>query len=111
MVTLARPRQGELAALSRHWRWYAAVGAGSMFLGFVASPITQRFEQWGWTVASGSVSALLGLLVLSQWPVTDVWFLALFIGVELLVVGAAWLGAAVLAHRAGPAEGAPPVPA
>jgi uncharacterized membrane protein HdeD (DUF308 family) len=195
MVSLARPQKGELAALARHWQGYAAVGAGSIFLGLVAmtsmflprfanagflglvlllagllqcavvyparrwsgsslslftgllalvvgvvllarpligassvtlllaalflgrglalvfTSITQRFEQWGWPLASGVFSALLGLLVLSQWPITAFWFLGLYIGLELIVVGAAWFAAAVLAHRAGYEERGAPVPA
>jgi uncharacterized membrane protein HdeD (DUF308 family) len=46
---------------------------------------------WGWTLASGIVSVILGVLVISQWPYTGLWFLGLLIGIEMIVYGWSWV--------------------
>jgi uncharacterized membrane protein HdeD (DUF308 family) len=50
-----------------------------------------RFPNWGWTLLSGAVAALLGILVLSGWPQTGEIFLGLCIGIALLFQGWSWI--------------------
>ncbi len=46
----------------------------------------------GWILFSAIVSIILGGLILSQWPVTGLYILGLFLGIELIFAGAGWLG-------------------
>lgn len=42
---------------------------------------------WGWTVFSGLMSILLGLMILAEWPISGLWVIGLFIAVELIMQG------------------------
>ena len=53
---------------------------------------------WGWHVADGIITAILGLLVLAQWPVSGLWVIGLFVGIDLIFYGGAWIGVAPGLH-------------
>jgi len=55
---------------------------------------------WGWQSVDGIIAFVLGLLVLAQWPVSGLWVIGLFIGIDLIFYGAAWIALA-LGLRAG----------
>jgi uncharacterized membrane protein HdeD (DUF308 family) len=38
------------------------------------------------------VTLLLGLLILAHWPISSVYVLGIFLGVDLVMAGAAWIG-------------------
>ncbi|RLA19905.1 MAG: HdeD family acid-resistance protein [Gammaproteobacteria bacterium] len=44
-------------------------------------------KSWGWTIFSGFMSILLGLMILSEWPISGLWAIGLFIAVELIMQG------------------------
>jgi len=46
-----------------------------------------KFPAWGWSVASGLVSVLLGVLVFAEWPASSLWLLGLYVSVYLIVTG------------------------
>jgi uncharacterized membrane protein HdeD (DUF308 family) len=46
---------------------------------------------WGWQAADGAITFLLGALVLAQWPVSGLWAIGLFIGIDLIFYGASWI--------------------
>jgi uncharacterized membrane protein HdeD (DUF308 family) len=47
---------------------------------------------WIWVALSGAVTLLLGLVILSRWPVSSLYILGLFLGVDLVIAGASWIG-------------------
>ena len=47
---------------------------------------------WMWIVLSGVITFLLGAIILSRWPVSSVYVLGLFLGVDLVFAGAGWIG-------------------
>ena len=47
---------------------------------------------WIWVVLSGAVTLLLGLMILSRWPVSSLYVLGLFLGIDLVIAGASWIG-------------------
>lgn len=53
--------------------------------------LLERFHNWGWCLLSGCVSGLLGILILKQWPGSGVWVIGLFLGIEMLFNGVAWI--------------------
>lgn len=54
--------------------------------------LTLRSEKtWGWFLFGGIVNLVFGLLVAILWPPTALWVVGLFIGIEMLVHGSAWL--------------------
>ena len=55
---------------------------------------------WGWALAGGVISILLGLLVISRWPVSGFWVIGLVIAVELVVNGWTYIFVGLAARRA-----------
>lgn len=44
-------------------------------------------QGWGWTLISGIVSLLLGILIWRQWPLSGVWAVGLLVGINILFSG------------------------
>ncbi|MEP9371200.1 HdeD family acid-resistance protein [Mesorhizobium sp. KR1-2] len=42
---------------------------------------------WGWIVAAGIVTILVGLIIASGWPVNSLWVLGLFLAIDLIFQG------------------------
>lgn len=53
--------------------------------------ISERTRGWGWMVASGVASLIVGLIVLFGWPETATWLLGLLLGINFLTTGIALL--------------------
>jgi uncharacterized membrane protein HdeD (DUF308 family) len=43
----------------------------------------------------GIITLVVGLLVLAQWPASGLWVIGLFIGIDLIFYGAAWIALAL----------------
>ena len=54
-----------------------------------------KLPGWGWQALDGAVTFVLGLLVLAQWPVSGLWVIGLFIGIDLIFYGCAWIALAL----------------
>jgi uncharacterized membrane protein HdeD (DUF308 family) len=61
--------------------------------------ISVRFGHWGWACVSGVVTLFLGILILSQWPVSSLWLIGTLLGVDLLFNGASWIALALGVRR------------
>ena len=46
---------------------------------------------WLGIVLSGIITLLLGLVILAHWPVSSLYILGLFLGIDLLFAGAGWI--------------------
>lgn len=53
------------------------------------------FAGWGWHLADGLITVVLGLMILWQWPASGLWVIGLFIGIDLIFYGAAWIAVAL----------------
>jgi uncharacterized membrane protein HdeD (DUF308 family) len=47
---------------------------------------------WIWVAASGVITLLLGLVILAHWPVSGLYILGLFLGIDLIIAGVGWIG-------------------
>jgi uncharacterized membrane protein HdeD (DUF308 family) len=47
---------------------------------------------WIWVVVSGVITLLLGIIILVHWPTNSVYVLGIFLGVDLVLAGASWIG-------------------
>jgi uncharacterized membrane protein HdeD (DUF308 family) len=54
---------------------------------------------WIWILLSGVITLLLGLLILAHWPVSSLYILGLFLGIDLIMAGAGWIGLGFGLHR------------
>ena len=52
-----------------------------------------------WVAVSGVITLLLGLLILSRSPINSVYILGLFLGIDLIIAGAGWIGIGLGLHR------------
>jgi uncharacterized membrane protein HdeD (DUF308 family) len=50
---------------------------------------------WGWQAFAGFISSLMGVLLLVQWPLSGLWAIGLFIGIDLIFAGWAWIALAL----------------
>ncbi|HZZ62044.1 MAG TPA: HdeD family acid-resistance protein [Roseiarcus sp.] len=85
----------------------------TLFLGaaLVASGIVRIFlgfnmragSPWGWVVVSGLITLVLGLIILAHWPLSSVYALGIFLGVDLVFAGATWIGLGMGLRNAPPA--------
>lgn len=69
----------------------------------VLFPLVQRFPGWGYVAVNGVVTFMLGLLIYAEWPASGLWFIGLYLGIEMIFNGWAWI-ALGLALRSLPAE-------
>jgi uncharacterized membrane protein HdeD (DUF308 family) len=75
----------------------AAFLAGGL-LRLVAS-LTHHFPGRGWLAINGVVTLLLGFLIWRRWPVSGLWIIGLFAGIDLIVSGVACVLLAVAARQ------------
>jgi hypothetical protein len=50
---------------------------------------------YGWQALNGAVSSVLGFLLLAQWSVSGLYAIGLFVGIDLLFYGWAWIALAL----------------
>ena len=55
------------------------------------SSLIMRFEKWGWVFFNGLVTFILGILIFSDWPVSGLWIIGLFIGIDMILSGWSWV--------------------
>jgi len=72
-----------------------ASGAVRIFLAFNM----KRETPWVWVALSGAITLLLGLLILARWPINSIYILGLFLGIDLIMAGAGWIGLGFGLHR------------
>ena len=71
----------------------------TLFIGFalILSGVTRIIvafgmrdhQGWGWMLAAGIVTLLLGLMIAAHWPTDSLWVLGMFLGIDLLFTGVA----------------------
>lgn len=84
----------------------------AMFLLFggisrIVLALIERFPRWGWTFWLGVVDVLLGLAIWSQWPLSGLWVIGLFVGLEMLFNGWSLVMLSAAARNGVPHEPAP----
>ncbi len=50
-----------------------------------------KVPRWGWSLTSGTVSLLLGVLILASWPASSLYVIGIFIGIDLIFCGWAYI--------------------
>ncbi|MCA6115586.1 HdeD family acid-resistance protein [Bradyrhizobium sp. WSM 1738] len=60
----------------------------------------KRETPWIWVALSGVITLLLGVLILLRWPVSSLYILGLFLGIDLIMAGAGWIGLGLGLRRA-----------
>jgi len=64
----------------------------------IAAALATHADGRGWLLISGLASLLLGIFIWSEWPVSGIWVIGLFVGIDLLFYGW-WLVSLALSVR------------
>jgi uncharacterized membrane protein HdeD (DUF308 family) len=57
----------------------------------VVAALTYRFASWTWMLLSGVIDVVLGLLIWRQWPLSGLWVIGLFVGINMIFNGWSWV--------------------
>lgn len=49
--------------------------------------VAVRFQNWVWLLLHGVVNLLLGIAIWQQWPLSGLWVIGLFVGIDMLFNG------------------------
>jgi len=61
----------------------------------IVASLALHIPGWGWYVADGAITVLLGVVLLAQWPISGLWAIGLFVGIDLVFYGGAWIAFAL----------------
>lgn len=50
-----------------------------------------RFEEWGWVFFNGLITFILGVSIYSEWPLSGLWIIGLFVGIDMILSGWSWI--------------------
>lgn len=53
--------------------------------------MTERFPGWGWSLLNGIITLLLGYLIYRGWPISGLYVIGLFVGIEMIFNGWYWV--------------------
>jgi uncharacterized membrane protein HdeD (DUF308 family) len=104
-ILLTRPVVGALT-LTILMSWYFILSGIFKMVGAAL----ERHERWGWTLAFGAITFLLGIFLLVHWPVTGLYAIGLFVAIDLVLTGISAIVTAFSLHSL-PDFGAPTRPA
>ncbi|HYQ91386.1 MAG TPA: DUF308 domain-containing protein, partial [Candidatus Competibacteraceae bacterium] len=76
------------------------VGVFRIIMAFQLRPVAG----WFWPLLSGIVSILLGSMIIAQWPVSGLWVIGLFVAIELIFNGWAYVFIALAARKTSQVE-------
>ena len=57
----------------------------------LAYSLSFKTPQWGWGLFNGIISLLLGILIMASWPASSFYIIGLFVGIDLLFCGWAYV--------------------
>jgi uncharacterized membrane protein HdeD (DUF308 family) len=70
------------------------LGVALIVSGFVRIFLAMQMKEgtpWGWVALSGVITALVGGMILAQWPVSSLFVLGVFLGIDLIFAGIGWI--------------------
>jgi len=65
----------------------------------IMAALAVRFPSWGWTLMSGVVTLLLGIIIWKQWPISGLWVIGTFVGIDLIFDGWSLVMLGMTAHQ------------
>ena len=58
----------------------------------IVAALSYRFGAWGWSLASGIIDLVLGVMIWQEWPASALWVIGVFLGINLVFRGINWIG-------------------
>ncbi|MBI5548126.1 MAG: DUF308 domain-containing protein [Deltaproteobacteria bacterium] len=72
--------------------------ANGLFRGITA--IADRYPQWGWDLVYGVVAIVLGIIIVSQFPLSAFWVVGTLVGIEIIFRGFALMSGGLAVRHA-----------
>jgi uncharacterized membrane protein HdeD (DUF308 family) len=66
----------------------------------VIASLWTHLPGWGWQALNGFVALIMGGFILSEWPISGLWVIGLFVGIDLVIYGSSWIALALDLHKA-----------
>lgn len=57
----------------------------------IVTALSEQFLGWGWVAFNGVVTFILGMMIYKRWPDDSLWVIGMFIGIDLIMNGWAWI--------------------
>ena len=67
----------------------------------ITASLMLRCVHWGWLLFNGLVTLVLGLIIVAQWPISGLWVIGLFVGIDILAAGLSLVLLSLSARRYG----------
>jgi uncharacterized membrane protein HdeD (DUF308 family) len=71
----------------------------------VIAAMSHRFPGWPWVLLNGGISLMLGVMIYKNLPESGLWFIGLYLGIDMIFNGWSWIALAI-GIRQLPAEAA-----
>ncbi len=71
----------------------------------IIGSVMYHFPHWGWTLGGGIINLVLGIMIWQQWPVSGLWVIGLFVGIDLIFTGWTWVMLALSVKKLGTRTG------
>jgi len=68
----------------------------------LVAALSHRFPGWQWVLLNGGVTLLLGLLIYKEWPTSGLWFIGLYIGIDMILNGWSMIALAIALRNCAP---------
>ena len=65
----------------------------------IVGAVAGRFQHWGWMLFNGMVTLALGVMIWRQWPLSGLFVIGLFLGIDLVVSGVSYIALGMAARR------------
>jgi uncharacterized membrane protein HdeD (DUF308 family) len=62
--------------------------------------LSARHPAWGWGLANGIISVILGVMIWNRWPASSLWVIGLFVCIDMIFQGWNYIMMALVARRA-----------
>jgi len=65
----------------------------------VAASLTTQLPGSGWEAFDGVIASVMGIVLLLQWPISGLWAIGLFVGIDLIFSGCSWIALALTLRK------------
>jgi uncharacterized membrane protein HdeD (DUF308 family) len=65
----------------------------------IVGALAGRFHAWGWMLFNGIVTLALGVMIWRQWPLSGLFVVGLFVGINLFISGVSYLSLGLMVRR------------
>jgi uncharacterized membrane protein HdeD (DUF308 family) len=65
----------------------------------IVGALAGQFRHWGWVLLSGVMTLALGVMIWRQWPLSGLYVIGLFLGIDLVISGASYVSLGLAARK------------